>query len=321
MYAKKESRFWYGHLKGDKRQTAARTAKLLGSFRDGTVLMPIQKTPLRVFRTFICIKRIPPPPLFYFVHPLSTPCSCLLACSLPRRRLLPSTSAIWKHFHFLFSPPFYISVQRTRCFAFIRPSAPLHCTFQPSSPRTSALLRHMLLIYPLCFSEELEYLLHARISLLNLVLQDTILLLSPFSPRYFSCRYSTLLLFLVNAFVFVTGTSPLFFCMLGFHSFVCFYFSLPFTFYLLFYISAFICQYRFYYPLILSLLMRAMWLLFYLSRFVYCHLTLNIAYPILFPILLPASPYFNSVSLSVLTFIPLMTLISQILTFRIFYAP
>lgn len=174
--------------------------------------MPIQEAPLRVFRTFICIKRIPPPPLFYYVAP---PQSHSLP---PWRCLLPSTSAIWKHFHFLFSPPSSISAQHAySLFRFYTSFCPSSLYLSTLSPYTSALLRHILLISSLCFSEELECLLYARISLLNLVLQVTILLLSPFSPRYFSCRYSTLLLFLVNAFVFVTeripATSPLFFCI------------------------------------------------------------------------------------------------------------
>lgn len=179
--------------------------------------MPIPEAPLRVFRTFICIKRIPLPPSLFYCVPLSSPLPFSLAsCSLPSRRLLPSTSAIWKHFHFLFSPPFYLGSARVlSLFRF-------YTSFCPSSLYLSTLphvlFRHIPLIYPLCFSEELECFLYARISLLNLVHQVTILLLTPFSPRYFSCRYSTLLLFLVNAFVFVTrrtssGTSPLFFCI------------------------------------------------------------------------------------------------------------
>lgn len=177
--------------------------------------MPIQEAPLRVFRTFICMKRIPPSPLFYYVLPRSLP------ISFPR--LLADV-------YFLLHP----LSESTSTFCSLRPSISaqhayslfhFYTSFCSSSlylstlsPYTSAPpLRHILLISSLCFSEELECLLYARISLLNLVLQVTILLLSPFSSWYFSCRYSTLLLFLVNAFVFVTertsGSSPLFFCI------------------------------------------------------------------------------------------------------------
>lgn len=140
-----------------------------------------------------------PPALYladvcFLLHPLSESTSTF--CSLR-----PSISA--QHAYSLFR--FYTSFCPSLLYL---STLPLYTSSRP---------HHILLIYPLCLSEELEYLLHARISFLNLVLQVTILLLSPFSPRYFSCRYSTLLLFLVNAFVFVTertsGTSPLFFCI------------------------------------------------------------------------------------------------------------
>lgn len=77
----------------------------------------------------------------------------------------------------------------------------------------------------------------------------------------------------------------------------------------LLYISPFIYPRRFYYPLVPSLLLaRAIWLFFYLSRFVYCHLALNVAYyP--FSIFSPANPCFISNLSSVLTLIPLMALI------------
>lgn len=136
--------------------------------------------------------------------PLSIPFPCLLLATSP-------TSASF-YIRYLKALPLSVLSTllsrlstRNRCFTFIRPSASLHCTFQPY-PLTllPSFIRYILLISPLCSSEELECLLYARISLLNLVLQVTILLLSPFSPWYFSCRYSTLLLFLVNAFVFVT---------------------------------------------------------------------------------------------------------------------
>lgn len=148
--------------------------------------MPIQEAPLRVFWTFICIKRIPPPPLFYYVppHHLRLHSLASLFATLPTfasfyiryLKALPLS---------VLSPPFYLGSARvgTRCFAFIHPSAPLHCTFQPYPLATPVPLRHILLISPLCFAgaaeEELECLLYARISLLNLVLQVTILLLSP----------------------------------------------------------------------------------------------------------------------------------------------
>lgn len=173
--------------------------------------MPIQKTPLRVFRTFIYIKRIPPPPLFYYVLPnsLSISFPCLLADVYFLLHPLSKSTSTFCSFH-----PSISAHHVFRFYTFLCPSS---LYFSTLSPYTSAFLRHILLISSLCFSEELERLLYARISLLNLVLQVTILLLSPFSPRYFSCRYSTLLLFLVNAFVFVTertsGTSPLFFCI------------------------------------------------------------------------------------------------------------
>lgn len=119
--------------------------------------------------------------------------------------------------------------------------------FNPASLRP-ALLRHILLIYPLCFSEELECLLYARISLLNLVLQVTILLLSPFSSRYFSCHYSTLLLFLVNAPLCLlprarTSGSPFIFLhTLGFHASVCFYiFRFPLLFIFSLFLYIYIC--------------------------------------------------------------------------------
>lgn len=189
-------------------------------------------------------------------------------------------------------PPFYLGSARVlSLFRF-------YTSFCPSSLYLSTLphvlFRHIPLIYPLCFSEELECFLYARISLLNLVHQVTILLLSPFSPRYFSCRYSTLLLFLVNAFVFVTRHFPFIFLhTLGFYAFVCLYFSLPFTPSFIC-ISPFIYPRRFYYPLVPSLLLaRAIWLFFYLSRFVYCHLALNVTYyP--FSIFSPANPCFIS---------------------------
>lgn len=150
---------------------------------------------MRVFRTFICIKRIPPsPPLFYYalspplllnpiplpparyladvcflLHPLSESTSTF--CSLLR----PSISA--QHAYSLFR--FYTSF----C-----PSSLYLSTLSPLVP----LLCHILLISPLCFSEELECLLHARISLLNLVLQVTILLLSPvFSMIFFLPLFNT----------------------------------------------------------------------------------------------------------------------------------
>lgn len=181
--------------------------------------MPIQEAPLKVFRTFICIKRIPPPPppLFYYVPlSLSTSFPCLLIATLP-------TSASF-YIRYLKALPLSVLSAllsrlstRTRLFRFYTSFYPSSLYLSTLSPCTPAVLHHILLISPLCSSEELECLLYARISLLNLVLQVTILLLSPFSSRYFSCRYSTLLLFLVNAFVFVTertsGTSPLFFCI------------------------------------------------------------------------------------------------------------
>lgn len=221
MNAKKEFPRWflvYGRLKGDKRQTAARRPQSYrvplrwrglnadtGSSIEGISDVHLHKADSSSPFTFLLRPPILSPPPFslasslatladvcFLLHPLSESTSTF--CTLRR-----SISA--QHAY-------------SRCFAFIRPSAPLHYTFQPY-PMSS--FRHIPLIYPLCFSEELECFLYARISLLNLVHQVTILLLSPFSPRYFSCRYSTLLLFLVNAFVFVTrrtsGTSPLFFCI------------------------------------------------------------------------------------------------------------
>lgn len=155
----------------------------------------------------------------FLLRPFSpSPSHSLASCSVPCQRLLPSTSAIWKHFHFLFSPPFYLGSARVlACFAFIRPSTSLHCTFQPYPLAPLASFVHTAYLPFMFLRGTRECLLCARISLLNLVLQVTILLLSPFSPWYFSCRYSTLLLFLVNTFVFVTertsGTSPLFFCI------------------------------------------------------------------------------------------------------------
>lgn len=118
----------------------------------------------------------------------------LASCSLPCRRLLPSTSAIWKHFHFLFAPPpFYLGSARVLVVSLLYVLLPLFIVpFNPVPSRTSALLCHILLISPLCFSEELECLLHARISLLNLVLQVTILLLSPvFSMIFFLPLFNT----------------------------------------------------------------------------------------------------------------------------------
>lgn len=143
--------------------------------------------------TFLLRPRRPAPlspclDVCFLLHPLSESTSTF--CSL-----CPSISAQHALFRFYtsFCPSsLYLSTL----------SIPLH--LRPPSPHTAYLL----------FVFLRGCLLHARISLLNLVLQVTILLLS---PRYFSCRYSTLLLFLVNAFVFVTertsGTSPLFFCI------------------------------------------------------------------------------------------------------------
>lgn len=116
------------------------------------------------------------------------------SCSLPCRRLLPSTSTIWKHFHFLFSPPpFYLGSARVLVVSLLYVLLPLFIVpFNPVPSRTSALLCHILLISPLCLSEELECLLHARISLLNLVLQVTVLLLSSvFSMIFFLPLFNT----------------------------------------------------------------------------------------------------------------------------------
>lgn len=88
--------------------------------------MPIQEAPLRVFRTFICIKRIPPPPLFYYAlpplpspAPIPLPLARYLAdvCFLPHPLSeststfcsLPSISAQHAHSLFRFYTSFYPS--------------------------------------------------------------------------------------------------------------------------------------------------------------------------------------------------------------------
>lgn len=180
--------------------------------------MPIPEAPLRVFRTFICIKRIPLPPSLFYCVPLSSPLpfsSCLLLATQPTSasfyirylKALP-LSVLPAVLSRLSTRTLVVSLLYVLLPLFIIPFNPTPC---PLSPYTAYL--------PFVFLRGTRMLpLYARISLLNLVHQVTILLLSPFSPRYFSCRYSTLLLFLVNAFVFVTrrtssDTSPLFFCI------------------------------------------------------------------------------------------------------------
>jgi len=126
--------------------------KATGSFWDGTVLMPIQKVALRIFRTFICIKRIPPPPLFYCVPHLFI---VLPLASYLTDVLLPSTSAIWKHFHFLFPLLYYLGSARVLVVSLLY--IPSSFYFYSSPPPT--LLHHILLIYSLCLSKKLECLL------------------------------------------------------------------------------------------------------------------------------------------------------------------
>lgn len=103
-----------------------RCRKAAGPSRNGTVLMPIQEAPLRVFRMFIWIKRVPlllhfsPLPPLPFVPP-SPAAHCPPDVSA-------TLSAIQKYFYF----PFYPSSRGSACVlnvpAFMRSSIPLHCT-------------------------------------------------------------------------------------------------------------------------------------------------------------------------------------------------
>lgn len=118
--------------------------------------------------------------------PLSIPFPCLLLATLP-------TSASF-YIRYLKALPLSVLSSallsrlstRTRCFAFIRPFAPLHCTFQPCP------LSHLCPPLPHTAYLPFVFLRGTRISLLNLVLQVTILLLSPvFSMIFFLPLFNT----------------------------------------------------------------------------------------------------------------------------------
>lgn len=117
---KKFQSFWQRYLKEDKRETAtAPQSYRIFLRRRGT---PIQEAPLRIFRTFICIKRIPPAPflccfprsLYLFLSPT--------AVCLPDARFLPirylkafplfrSSPSIFSAQHRVFKFRFYISFE------------------------------------------------------------------------------------------------------------------------------------------------------------------------------------------------------------------
>lgn len=124
--------------------------------------MPIQEAPLRIFRTFICIKRIPPLPPFLCCLHRPLPFS-FLNCCLSSRRPFPSSIRYLKALPLSVPLPLF-SAQR-RAFAFIYPSKPfLIVTFNPFPP---PFFHHTLLIYSLCFFKELKCFFYTRISLLR----------------------------------------------------------------------------------------------------------------------------------------------------------
>lgn len=210
-------------------------------------MVRIQKAPLRIFRTFICIKRIPP----------LRPFLCCLSGSLPfflyncsRRSFSSPIRYLWKHFYFLFLSLYSrLNTKYTRYFASIHPSAPLHCNFQPflSSLSSSALFATHCLSTLCVFSRNsnasstLEYLLTLFSKLLFYYFTSPFFLAKFFSTviqhfYYFSlmCYRASLILSLYFSAYVSSYTS------------VCFYFFyLPLSFTSC-YISTFIHQQHFY---------------------------------------------------------------------------
>lgn len=164
--------------------------------------MPMQEAPLRIFRTFICIKRNSFSPIFMLL-PLPFTFFFPQLLSVSPRRPFPSYSLSESTSTFCSFPSILGSVLSSRISLLYIRLTPLHCNFQPFLLLRPSVLFATHCLSTLCVfsrnsnaSSTLEYLFFA----LNFVLQVTILP-RRFSLWRFSHRYSTLLLFLINACV------------------------------------------------------------------------------------------------------------------------